>query len=204
MADIECPNKCGKTFKAKSGHYYDHVKKCPGVKPITEEYSWCEKCQKSYQGETCPGCVEEVKVQPDNPTTLEEVAQEVEANKEITTITEILPVPLTDLDYKDFGIKLGLANQEISLAEDELNSVKQQYKSRIVSAEGRRNEYSSIINAGHQQKQVECHLVKDFTENTITKIRLDTGETVGEPRTMTAAERQRGLGFSDPEGEEEE
>lgn len=77
-------------------------------------------------------------------------------------------------------------------AEDELASVKSQYKSRIVSAEGRRNEYAAIINAGHQQKPVECHLVKDSTENTITLVRMDTWE-IKWTRTMTAAERQRGL-----------
>jgi hypothetical protein len=128
------------------------------------------------------------------PTTLAEVAEQ--ASTEITTVTEILPVPLSDPEYKEFGIKLGLANQEISQAEDELASVKSQYKARITSAEGRRNEYSSVINAGHQQKQVECNLVKDFGENTITLIRLDTGETV-RTRIMTASEKQRGLNFED-------
>lgn len=131
---------------------------------------------------------------PPDPTTLAEVAEQ--ASTEITTITEILPVPLTDAEYKEFGILVSRANQEIAQAEDELKSVKSQYKSRIDSAEARRNEYAAIINAGHQRKQVECHLVKDFQENTITLIRLDTGDVV-RTRTMTAAEKQRGLDFND-------
>jgi uncharacterized protein YodC (DUF2158 family) len=128
------------------------------------------------------------------PTTLAEVAEQ--ASTEITTVTEILPVPLTDAEYKEIGKMQAQANQEIAQAEDELKSVKSQFKSRIDSAEARRNEFASIINAGHQQKQVECHLVKDFTENTITLIRLDTYETV-RTRTMSTAEKQKGLNFED-------
>ena len=128
------------------------------------------------------------------PTTLAEVAEQ--ASIETTTITEILPVPITDAEYKEIGLKMGAANQEIIQAENELKSVKSQYKSRIDSAKTRRDEYASIINAGHQQRQTECHLVKNFIENTITLIRLDTGEVV-RTRTMTAAEKQRSMDFEE-------
>lgn len=126
------------------------------------------------------------------PTTLAEAAEQ--ASTETTTIVEILPVPLTDAEHKEISKMMAAANQEIVQAEIELKAVKTQYKSRMESAEARRQEYSDIINAGHRQRQVECHLVKDFTTNTITLIRLDTGEIV-RTRTMTTAERQRGLDF---------
>ena len=129
-----------------------------------------------------------------DPSTLAEVAEQ--ASIETTTITEILPVPITDAEYKEIGLKMGAANQEIIQAENELKSVKSQYKSRIDSAKTRRDEYASIINAGHQQRQTECHLVKNFIENTITLIRLDTGEVV-RTRTMTAAEKQRSMDFEE-------
>ena len=128
------------------------------------------------------------------PTTLAEVAEQ--ASIETTTITQILPVPITDAEYKEIGLKMGAANQEIIQAENELKSVKSQFKSRIDSAKTRRDEYAAIINAGHQQRQVECHEVKDFVENTITLIRKDNGEVV-RTRTMTTAEKQRGLGFEE-------
>jgi hypothetical protein len=144
----------------------------------------CEKCGRTLgEGETPPG-----------PTTLAEVAEQ--ASVETTAITEILPVPISDAQYKEFGILVSRANQEIAQAEDELKAVKSQFKSRIDAAEARRNDFASIINAGHQQRQVECHLVKDFAANTITLIRLDTGEVV-RTRTMTAAEKQRGLAFEE-------
>jgi hypothetical protein len=128
----------------------------------------------------CLACGRDV-VETD-PTTPAEAAEQ--ASTEITTITEILPVPLTDAEYKEFGILVSRANQEIAQAEDELKSVKSQYKSRIDSAEARRNEYAAIINAGHQQRQVECTLFKDFRDNTISLIRGDTGEVV-RTRTMS-------------------
>ena len=98
--------------------------------------------------------------------------------------------------YRELRASVVAANQEIVQAEIELKAVKTQYKSRMESAEARRQEYSDIINAGHQQMQVECVLVKDFTANTITLIRQDTFEDV-RTRTMSSAERQRGLNFEE-------
>ncbi|CAO0822447.1 conserved hypothetical protein [Desulfarculales bacterium] len=118
--------------------------------------------------------------------------ESVEPMMEVKETFETLPVKLTDMDYKDFGIKMGQANQDISKAEDELAAVKSQYKSRIDAAVAKRNEYSAIINSGCEYKKVDCHLVKDFQAGTITLIRLDTGEVV-RTRTMGMEERQRGL-----------
>ncbi|MCX5906381.1 MAG: hypothetical protein NTY64_04115 [Deltaproteobacteria bacterium] len=224
MDETSCP-KCGKEFKGKSGHFYRHVRECMNLqnKPPGFEEAVAtmpggalnpESDLLASQGP--PGDPEpenptnapwqagigqpaesgEGSDTPD-PTTLAEVA-EVAPDTESSTITEILPVPLTDAEYKEIGKKQALANQEIAQAENELKSVKSQYKSRIDSAEARRDEYAAIINAGAQQKQVECHLMKDFKENTITLLRLDTYEVV-RARTMTAAEKQRGLDFQEGE-----
>jgi hypothetical protein len=118
--------------------------------------------------------------------------ESVEEMIETKDTFETLPVKLTDLDYKDFGIKLGQANQEISHAEDELAAVKKQFQSRIAAAEAKRNEYSAIINSGCEYKKVDCHLVKDYSAASITLVRLDTNEVV-RTRTMGVEERQRGL-----------
>lgn len=117
---------------------------------------------------------------------------------EISETTETLPVRLTDLDYKEFGIKMGLANQEIAQAEDELAAVKSQFKSRIDAAVAKRNEYASIINSGTVYKKVDCEVIKDFKQGTITVVRRDTFETV-RSKTMTSEERQRGLKLVDPD-----
>ena len=128
------------------------------------------------------------------PATLEEAAAEC-APLEITVIKETLKVPLSDEDYKDFAIKMGHANLEISAAEDSLASVKSQFKARIDAAVAKRNEYASIINAGCEYKPVECQLRKDYSRSTIEVVRMDTYERVS-IRNMTIDEKQRGLAFT--------
>ena len=152
----------------------------PGEIILTTKDGKCETCGRDVRGGA--------------PTTLAEVAEQ--ASTETTTITQILPVPITDAEYKEIGLKIGGANQEIIQAENELKSVKSQFKSRIDMAKTNRDEYASIINAGHQQRQVECDEIKNFIENTITLIRKDTGEVV-RTRTMTAAEKQRSMDFEE-------
>src|SRR5208337_222991 len=125
------------------------------------------------------------------PATLEEAATAC-APVAITVIKETLKVPLSDEDYKHFAIVMGQANNEISAAEDQLAAVKSQFKSRIDAAVARRNEYASIINSGCEYKPVECQLVKNYGDSTISKIRMDTGEKI-ETRAMSTDERQRGL-----------
>ena len=135
------------------------------------------------------------------PATLEEAAAEC-APVEITVIKETLKVPLMDEDYKDFAIKMGHANLEISAAEDSLASVKSQFKARIDAAVAKRNEYASIINAGCEYKPVECQLRKDYGQSTIEVVRMDTSERVS-IRNMTSEERQRGLDFMERQAEAE-
>jgi hypothetical protein len=123
---------------------------------------------------------------------------EQDSSVEVSEITETLKMPLTDADYKEYAIKIGQVSTEISAAEDQLASVKSQFKARIDAGIAKRNEYSAIINAGCVYGPVDCHLVKDFRENTVTIVRLDTREIVS-TRTMSASERQRWLDFQDAE-----
>lgn len=132
-------------------------------------------------------------LEPGVPATLGEVAQEF-APTEITIIKETLKVVLSDEDYKHFAILMGQANTEIGAAEDQLAAVKSQFKSRIDAAVAKRNEYAGIINAGCEYKSVECQLIKNYSDGTISNVRMDTGKQVGS-RLMTSEERQRGLDF---------
>jgi hypothetical protein len=111
---------------------------------------------------------------------------------DVTEIKETLPVKLTDADYKNLAIKMGQAGTEIAQAEDQLAAVKSQFKAKIDAAKAKSNEYASIANAGVEYRQVDCHLIKDYQHSFVRIVRLDTYEVVNE-RTMTTAERQRGL-----------
>jgi hypothetical protein len=190
--------------------------------PLPEGYTYCPECQAAFEGDVCPGCSIGVSpgISPETvamieapglgdpeplengaPETLEDVQKSVEAMEpddppgiEVKETCETLPVKLTDLDYKEYGIKMGQANQDISKAEDELAAVKSQYKSRLDAAAARRNEYAAIINSGVVYQKVDCHVVKDYVNATITVVRLDTDEAV-RTRTMHMDERQKGLGL---------
>jgi hypothetical protein len=92
--------------------------------------------------------------QETEPTTLAEVAAKQDSSLEVVPVTETLMVPLTDEEYKTLGIKMAHANSEIGRAEEELQSVKSQFKSRIDAEIAKKNHYSSIINAGGEYRPV--------------------------------------------------
>ena len=133
------------------------------------------------------------------PGTLEEVAQEC-APVEVTAIKELCKVFLTDAEYKTYALQMAEAGRDISRAEDDLAAVKSKYKSRIDSAVARRNEISTIISMGWEDRHIECNLVKDYRAGEIYKVRLDTGEEIGR-RAMNTDERQRGLDFMEKQAE---
>jgi hypothetical protein len=120
------------------------------------------------------------------------VPEESYQDADVTEIKETLPVKLTDADYKNLAIKMGQAGTEIAQAEDQLAAVKSQFKAKIDAAKAKSNEYAAIANAGVEYRQVDCHLIKNYQSGFVRVTRMDTFEIVSE-RTMTSAERQRGL-----------
>ena len=197
-------SKCGEEFPATTergpgpakAKFTAHVNKCEGKAKFLAE-----------PGDTTGPSAQQVDALKEGiaaldklvPATLEGAPPEC-APVEITVIKETLKVPLSDEDYKDFAIKMGHANLEISAAEDSLASVKSQFKARIDAAVAKRNEYASIINAGCEYKPVECQLRKDYARSTIEVVRMDTYMRVS-IRNMTSGERQRGLDFMERQAE---
>src|SRR5271157_1266006 len=103
------------------------------------------------------------------PATLEEAAAEVAASRvETITIQELLEVPLSDGDYRHYGILAGQASSEIAVAESQLKALKSQFASRIDAAASKRDEYLAIFNAKSEFKNVDCWLTKDWGAGTIT------------------------------------
>jgi len=110
--------------------------------------------------------------------------------------TEILKCILTDSELQNYGILAARHDQEVDQAELELTAVKSQFKNRIDAATSKRKELAAKINQGYEFRTVDVQIVKDFTNNTVTTIRQDTGVTVKQ-RTMTRQECQRPLGFGE-------
>jgi multidrug resistance efflux pump len=106
--------------------------------------------------------------------------------------TESLKCILTDDEIRRYGIAQARANAEIATAEEELQSVKSQYKSRVDAATANRNDMAKRINNGYEFRQVECIEKWDYNSNVISVFRTDNYETVSR-RTMTRDEMQRKL-----------
>ena len=171
---------------------------------MAEGYTWCPECQAAFEGDVCPGCAPgraEVEVEFTGleterpPKTLEDVQKTVEAMEldvKTRNTTESLKCILTDDEIRRYGIAQARANAEIARAEEELQSVKSQYKSRIDAAAATRNDMAQRINNGYEFRQVECIERWDYGSNVITVLRTDTYETVSR-RIMTRDEMQRKL-----------
>lgn len=118
------------------------------------------------------------------------------------TVSEYLKHHFTAEERLKLSEQLSQAVMERSAAEEELQTVKADFKSRITRAEATIADCARKINTGYEMRSVECELVKDFATNTVRYRRLDTGEIVRE-RAMTAVERQRSLELVSPPATEE-
>jgi hypothetical protein len=98
------------------------------------------------------------------------------------------------------GRKMGQAHQELVRLNEDLASIKADFKSRITNKEGEISNYSRMLNAGHEMANIECEVVRDHKDKMVRIYRLDTGDFVRE-RRMTLDEQQRSL--LPPETEEE-
>ena len=169
----------------------------PGApETMAEGYTWCPTCQAGFEGDVCPGCAPgRAEVEGGEPKTLEDVQEAVEAaelNVKTRNTTESLKCILTDDEIRRYGIAQARANAEIARAEEELQSVKSQYKSRIDASAAVRNDMAQRINNGYEFRQVDCIEKWDYNSNVITVFRTDTYETISR-RTMSREEMQRKL-----------
>lgn len=127
-----------------------------------------------------------------NLNDLQEAVKAAELNVKTRNTTESLKCILTDDEIRRYGIAQARANAEIATAEEELQSVKSQYKSRVDAATATRNDMAKRINNGYEFRQVDCVERWDYGSNIITVFRTDTYETVSR-RTMSREEMQRKL-----------
>lgn len=107
-------------------------------------------------------------------------------------ITRRLKCQLTDAELLKAGRDLADSQQQMSELDSELKEMQQQIKSKIAREETRIGEITSMIRSGYTFRQVECEQTKDYTEGTITVVRLDLYEQV-EKETMSNDERQTKL-----------
>jgi hypothetical protein len=115
---------------------------------------------------------------------------------EVKPSTELLKVTLTSEELLELSKQLARSISEVGRLNDELTSVKSQKKAEIDKISATVNELSAKINSGYDWRKVDCEDIYNFQNNTVSRKRLDTGEIFNE-RTMSASERQRGLGLEE-------
>lgn len=172
----------------------------PGISPETEALVAATGPQPGAQPDPAPdhpapAAAGGQTTEGGEPETLEDVQEAVKAaelNVKTRNTTESLKCILTDDEIRRYGIAQARANAEIARAEEELQSVKSQYKSRIDAAAATRNDMAQRINNGYEFRQVECTERWDYGSNITTVMRTDTYETVSR-RTMSRDEMQRKL-----------
>lgn len=95
----------------------------------------------------------------------------------------------TDTDLIELARGMSRALSEQHQAEDELKAVSTQIKSKIALHQAEANAASTKISTGHEFRNVECEITKNYTAGLVTTRRLDSGEIV-DTRLMTPEERQ--------------
>jgi len=97
-----------------------------------------------------------------------------------------------DADMIELAHGMARALSEQHEAEDELKAISTQIKSKIALHSGAANSASTKISTGHEYRNVECEVTKNYTTGLVTTRRLDSGEVV-DTRLMTTEERQAEL-----------
>jgi hypothetical protein len=108
------------------------------------------------------------------------------------TVTEFLKCRLTRAEKLQLSEEMSQAVVEKNTAEEELQTVKADFKSRITRAETTIADCARKINSGYEMRNVECEVIKDYRTNSVEYMRLDTYE-IFRSRAMKQEERQRSL-----------
>jgi len=120
----------------------------------------------------------------------------------LKTITEALPVALTDKQRLEIGLELARAEGEIADHDTRSSEVKQGLKAKEAEIRARISQLSTSLRNGQKFQDVQVDIVADFESNRARYVRQDTGEEVRN-RALDASERQ-GLLLPEDEGELEE
>lgn len=90
------------------------------------------------------------------------------------------------------GRKMSEAHQQLVKLNEDLTTIKADYKSRITALEGEVSNYARMWSTGYEMTYIKCEVVRDHETKMVRICRLDTGEFVRE-RRMTLDEQQRSL-----------
>jgi hypothetical protein len=121
-----------------------------------------------------------------------EVEEEEIPERMVKTTRESLKCYLTQEERNEITNQLTAALQEIDQLDQELAAVKKQFASDKESRQGIVKSCTQRLTNGYEMRPVDCEVVYDYQNHSVTMTRTDTGEIV-RTRNMTADEIQRPL-----------
>lgn len=98
-----------------------------------------------------------------------------------------LKCKLTDTELMECGQQIANANEKLWLLEREMESVKAQYKAKVAEQDAIVQKNCSLIGLKFEHRNVTVEVTRDYEAETVTAVRLDTGEVI-ETREMTEQE----------------
>lgn len=125
----------------------------------------------------------------------QEQGQEVESKIEKGKL--YLQCSLTAKEIYEAGKSLSDALKRVRELENRLDSVKQQIKGEMTTAEGDVAKYSGLVSSEKEHRMVDVEVRFDFKANKKEVVRIDTGELI-KTDTITDEERQKVMVFMAP------
>ncbi len=101
----------------------------------------------------------------------------------------LLPVQLTESEFRDRAQKLANCSRELALLEAEQEEVKGRWKATKAEIENRGSLLAHVVRTGTENRPVMCEHQADFDAGTLSVVRMDDG-TVVQERKLAPEERQ--------------
>lgn len=109
-----------------------------------------------------------------------------------------LPVKLTDDELKKKGKKAGHLKKVIEEIKAEMKAAVSGHKEKLKEKTAELGALLDELDAGTEDRKVDCHEIRDFLKKEVRIVRLDTGDVV-ERRTMAFEELQGNVPGTEPE-----
>lgn len=120
------------------------------------------------------------------------------AAPDVQRFQQELDVDLRDDEMRAHARQAAKLDEEITDEKERQAAAAKASRALVDELQSRRSAHLRKVRTGREQRTVTCERIFDFSENTVTEVRLDTSEQIGQ-RAMTYDERQRTL-FSIPDG----
>lgn len=103
---------------------------------------------------------------------------------------------LTEAELAEASDDLARYLDDAEALEAELATIKSQYKAKLEQCQGNIQARKRLVRDKREMRAIDVETTMDFTNCTLTVVRLDTGEVI-ENRALTGDEKQLQITFSE-------